>query len=113
MSQRLMALGWLFVFVLAGLIGHLTAQKLHAIPTYEMCGITPNASCPTCYNYNDPLLGQVHCRMTTASFTVCESSSSGSCGNSKQFDCSGLENTRADCSGLNFGNCDYSFDSCK
>jgi hypothetical protein len=111
MSRRLMALSWLSVFIVAGLLGHLTAQKLHAIPTYSYCPIL-SVSCPTCCVYNDPLLGPVYCHFTTGSYSVCESASSGSCTNSKQYTCSGVQNSMADCSGIDFPqlapcSCDY------
>ncbi len=58
MSRRFMALSWLSVFVASGLMGHFTAQKLHAIPTYGNCPIlSTNTNCPNCYIYNDPILG--------------------------------------------------------
>jgi hypothetical protein len=46
MSRRLMALSWLSAFVVAGLLGHITAQKLHAVPVYSYCPTLSNTNCP-------------------------------------------------------------------
>lgn len=97
MSRRLMALSWLSVFVVAGLIGHLTAQKLHADPFCGpncICPLLPNSACPQC---DVTVLGSCH---TSGLFFGCEPSSPpNTCSNDATYQCSGYVNGRADCSG--------------
>ncbi|SRR5579885_631537 len=89
MSRRLMALSWLSAVVVAGLLGHLMAQKLHAIPQNGYCPILSNTDCPTCWIYYDPLVGAyVNCHITTGSYSTCISDPSyPSCGNTRTSEC--------------------------
>ncbi|HTU92742.1 MAG TPA: hypothetical protein VMF69_21860 [Gemmataceae bacterium] len=73
MSRRLMALSWLSVFAVAGLLGHLTAQKLHALPIPSACPELLNTNCPTCVNFTIPIVGEVNCHITPAqSYATCD-----------------------------------------
>ncbi len=97
MSRRLITLSWLSVFVVAGVLGHLTAQKLHAEPECGpncICPLLPNSNCPQCY-----VTVLFSCR-TPDSFAACEPSSPpNTCSNDAIYTCSGFVNGRADCSG--------------
>lgn len=112
MSRRLMALTWLFVFVMAGLLGHLTAQKLHAIPDNSICPLLNTAICPTCIN---GAIGAQNCHVTSGSWLVCQpTKQSDSCANSRQYECSGVANTAADCTGMDKDNlfCSQNYPAC-
>lgn len=102
MSRRLMALSWLSVFVVAGLLGHLTAQKLHATPSYGSCPHLYNGTnCPSCAPLDPPIDGYAACSIQPASYKTCEPSYPTTCSNSLQFTCSGVPNTKSDCTGMN------------
>lgn len=103
MSGRLMALSWLSVFVVAGLIGHLTAHKLHAEPIQgpAICPPVGNSNCPTCAQITIPFFGVWDCHLPAQSFASCEPASPpNQCTNTGKYYCDGVVNTMADCSGM-------------
>lgn len=98
MSRRLMALSWLSVLVMAGLLGHLTAQKLHAIPLYGYCPTTTNTPCPSCPTDD---LGNPGCHITSGSYYTCVYDNNfPKCGHTYSYTCKGLLNAMLDCSGM-------------
>lgn len=111
MSRRLMTLSWLFVLVVAGILGNLTAQKLHAQGAGYYCPVLNNSSCPLCMEM-DFSSGTTWCHNLQGSFKVCDSGE-GNCNNTNNYGCAGVQNSGMDCSGMDSqATCGANFDAC-
>jgi hypothetical protein len=93
----------------------LPTQVVFGTGGYRQCPSSANSTCPNCAPYQAGML-LLGCHQTQTPAYICQSSPSGSCMNFLQQTCTGVQNGKVNCSGMdsdvpcntNILTCDYS-----
>ena len=91
---------WLIACIV---LGAFMAQKASAVPSTLACPTIDNNTCPTCFTYS-PVPGLfLYCKVSTGSYARCAAAPTATDCSNTAFTrrCSGLVNTKSDCTGVN------------
>jgi len=88
--------GWLVLCGLLGLLfGHLSAEKVFAVPIPGYCPLLANTACPVC-----PIVNNTGCRIGIKKYWTCVPDiGSPDCEDKYTIACPGVENDEDDCTG--------------